>query len=128
MEATTGLDALTDFFGRYGAALAAADLPAIASCYALPGMVASGAYSFSFSSPAAVALSFIGAAPSYDEHQIVAAHAQIGEVREVGDGLTMVGVEWEYLNSRGEAVRGSAYDYILRPGPAGPQICVVLPR
>ena len=51
---------LTDFFDRYGAALTSGDVAAVASCYALPGMVVSDTYSFTFASPAAVALSFLG--------------------------------------------------------------------
>ncbi len=128
MAATTERESLADFFGRYGSALTAGDLPAIAGCYALPGMVVSGGYGFTFSTPAAVALSFIGAAPAYREHQLVAAHAEIGEVQRLGDALVLAAVRWEYLDSRGEAVPGERFRYLIRLTPPGPQICVVMPE
>ena len=67
MAASTDLETLTDFFDRYGYALTAGDVAGIASCYALPSSVVADAYSFTFTSPAAVALSFIGAAPDYQD-------------------------------------------------------------
>jgi hypothetical protein len=119
-------DELTDFFGRYGSALAAGDLPAIARCYALPGLVVSGSYSFTFTSPAAVALSFLGAAPTYADRQVVAAHAQMHDVQQLGGNLALVAVEWEYLDCTGHAVPGERYHYVVRSESTGPRICTVL--
>jgi hypothetical protein len=127
VEAITERDTLADFFDRYGGALVAGDLPAIAGCYAMPGMVVSYGYGFTFSSPAAVALSFIGAAPAYREHQLVAAHAEIGEVQRLSDGIVLVDVRWEYLDSDGGAVPGERFRYLVRLGRLAPQICVVMP-
>ena len=56
---------------------------------------------------AAVALSFLGAAPAYAEQQIVAAHAQLRDVQRLSEALAMVHVEWEYLDSFGNAVPGA---------------------
>lgn len=126
MTASTDLDALTDFFDRYGAALTAADLPAIAGCYALPGLVVADTYSFSFSTPAAVALSFVGAAPDYQERELVAAHAQIQEVQPLSALLMLVAVEWEFLDSQGQRVPGDRYRYLLRGTEDGPAICTVI--
>ena len=125
---TTELDVLTDFFGRYGTALTAEDVPTIAGCYALPAMVVADAYSFSFSTPAAVALSFIGAAPEYRERGLVAAHAQLRDIQPMSGGLTMVAVDWEYLDSQGAAVPGASFRYLLRTTQDGPRICVVMPQ
>ncbi len=126
MTAPTDLNDLTDFFGRYGAALTAGDLPVIAGCYTLPGMVVSGSYSFTFSSPAAVALSFLGAAPSYADRRIVAAHAQFIDVQQLGAALALVAVEWEYLDCHGNALPGERYQYLIRAEPTGPRICTVI--
>ena len=126
VQAPSDLDHLTDFFGRYGAALTAGDLPAIAGCYAMPGMVVADTYSFTFTSPAAVALSFLGAAPGYQEREIVAAHAQIQDVQRLGAALTMVAVQWEYLDSHGAAVPGESYRYLLRADVHGTRICTVV--
>lgn len=126
MRASTDLDTLTDFFDRYGVALTAGDVPAIAGCYALPGLVVADTYSFSFTSPAAVALSFVGAAPDYRERELVAAHAAIEDVQPVSALLTMVAVEWEFLDSQGRAVPGERYRYLLRISDEGPVICTVV--
>lgn len=126
MKAPTDLDNLTEFFGRYGAALTSGDIPGIAGCYALPGMVVADSYSFTFTSPAAVALSFLGAAPAYTEQQIVAAHAQIRDVQRLSHALAMVAVEWEYLDSCGNAVPGESYRYLIRADAAGPRITIVI--
>ena len=127
MEATTELETLTDFFDRYGTALTTGDLPTIAACYRLPGTVVSGNYSFTFSTPAAVALSFVGAQSAYQESRVVAAHADLEEVYRLSDGLVMVAVRWEYLDCEGAALPGDRFRYILRHGAQGPQICVVMP-
>ena len=126
VKTPTDLDALTDFFDRYGNALTRGDVSAIAGCYALPGMVVADAYSFTFTSPAAVALSFLGAAPAYREQQIVAAHAQLQDVQRLSGALIMAAVEWEYLDSRGAAVPGERYRYLIRLGAEGPLITTVI--
>lgn len=126
MQAPTDLAHLTDFFDRYGSALTRGDVAAIAGCYALPGMVVSDSYSFTFASPAAVALSFLGAAPAYREQQIVAAHAQLRDVQRLSTALAMVAVDWEYLDSLGNAVPGESYRYLIRVDAGGPRITTVI--
>jgi hypothetical protein len=126
VNASTDLDVLTEFFDRYGAALTTADVPVIAGCYALPGLVVADTYSFSFTSPANVALSFVGAAPDYTERELIAANAQILDVRQVSALLVSVAVEWEYLDSQGRAVPGECFEYLLRMTDHGPAICTVI--
>jgi hypothetical protein len=126
VQAPTDLAHLTDFFDRYGAALTSGDVSGVAACYALPGMVVSDSYSFTFASPAAVALSFLGAAPAYKEQQIVAAHAQLRDVQRLSTALAMVAVEWEYLDSLGNAVPGESYRYLIRVDAGGPRITTVI--
>ena len=126
MRAPTDLADLTEFFDRYGAALTTGDVTAVASCYALPGSVVADSYSFTFTSPAAVALSFLGAAPAYREQQIVAAHAQLLDVQQLSTALVMVAVQWEYLDSGGNAVPGEGYRYVLRADGSGPRITTVI--
>jgi hypothetical protein len=126
VRAPTDIDNLAEFFGRYGAALTTGDVAAVAGCYALPGMVVADNYSFTFTSPAAVALSFLGAAPAYREQQIVAAHAQLRDVQRLSDALAMVAVEWEYLDSAGNAVPGERYRYLIRADVDGPRITTVI--
>lgn len=126
MTAPAETEQLTDFFGRYGTALTTGDVAAIAGCHALPGLVVSDSYSFTFSTPAAVALSFLGAAPAYQENRIVAAHAQLRDVHRLSAALTLVSVEWEYLDDEGGAVPGERYRYLIRTGPDGPLITTVI--
>jgi hypothetical protein len=126
VRAPTDLANLTDFFDRYGSALTRGDVAAVAGCYALPGMVVADSYSFTFASPAAVALSFLGAAPAYRDQQIVAAHAQLTDVQRLSDALAMVAVEWEYLDSTGNAVPGESYRYLIRSDVDGPRITTVI--
>ncbi|BCL12744.1 hypothetical protein [Micromonospora sagamiensis] len=126
MTASTDLGTLTDFFDRYGVALTTGDVSAIAGCYALPGLVVADTYSFSFSSPAAVALSFVGAAPDYRERELVAANAVILQVEPVSPLLTLVAVQWEFLDSLGRAVPGERYRYLLRATDDGLVICTVV--
>ncbi|GAA2586267.1 hypothetical protein GCM10010435_75610 [Winogradskya consettensis] len=126
MQAPTDLEHLTDFFDRYGSALTRGDVSGMAGCYALPGMVVADSYSFTFTSPAAVALSFLGAAPAYSDQQIVAAHAQLRDVQRLSAALAMVEVEWEYLDSFGNAVPGERYRYLIRSDADGPRITTVI--
>lgn len=126
MDVSTDLDELTDFFDRYGAALTRGDLPELTRCHALPGIVVADSYSFSFTSPAAVALSFLGAAADYRDLEIVAAHAQLQDVRPLSPALTLVAVQWEYLDSGGRAVSGEGMRYVLRTTPDGLAICTVI--
>ena len=126
MNASTELDVLTDFFDRYGAALTRGDLPAIAGCYALPSSVVADADTFTFSSPAAVALSFIGAAPDYQDRQLVAAHAELHDVQPLSASLSLVSVEWEFLDSGGRSVPGQRYVYLVRTTSGVPAICTVI--
>jgi hypothetical protein len=122
----TDIVELTDFFSRYGSALTSGDVAAVASCYALPGMVVADSYSFTFATPAAVALSFLGAAPAYRDQQIVAAHAQLSRVEQISTALALVHVRWEYLDSSGNAVPGETYRYLLRVDADGPRITTVI--
>lgn len=126
MQASTDLDSLAEFFGRYAVALTTGDVAGVAGCYALPGMVVADSYSFTFSSPAAVALSFLGAAPAYRDQQIVAAHAQLCDVQRLSDALALVAVQWEYLDSSGNAVPGESFSYLIRAGAGGPRITTVI--
>lgn len=126
VKVTTDVDSLAEFFGRYGVALTTGDVASVAGCYALPGMVIADTYSFTFSSPAAVALSFLGAAPAYEDQQIVAAHAQLLDVQRLSGALSMVAVQWEYLDSAGAAVPGESYRYLIRTDADGPRITTVI--
>nr|WP_245665598.1 hypothetical protein [Actinoplanes subtropicus] len=126
VQAPAEIALLADFFDRYGAALTSGDVAAVAGCYALPGMVVADSYSFTFTSPAAVALSFLGAAPAYRELRVVAANAQFLDVRRLSEALVLVEVEWEYLDGDGQALSGDRFHYLLRTDSGGPRITTVV--
>lgn len=124
-EAATA--ALTEFFDRYGNALIVGDLPTIAACYAMPGLVVADDATFSFTTPAAVDAAFAGAAETYREKGLVAARAELREVSWLTPALAIVSVTWEYLDAKGWAVPGESYRYVLRMVGGKPVICVVIP-
>ncbi|WP_433377941.1 hypothetical protein ACQPZX_10785 [Actinoplanes sp. CA-142083] len=126
MQAPSDLALLSEFFDRYGVALTTGDIAAVAGCYALPGMVVADSYSFTFTSPAAVALSFLGAAPTYRDQRIIAANAEFLDVRQLSEALTLVAVEWEYLDSDGQALTGERFHYLLPTDSSGPRITTVV--
>jgi hypothetical protein len=128
MEPTSaGTVALTDFFDRYGTALTASDLPAIASCYAMPGLVVGDDATFAFSSPAAVEAAFAGAAETYREKHLIAARAELRDILWFTERLALVSVTWEYLDAQGCAVPGESFRYLMRMVDGRPMICVVIP-
>jgi hypothetical protein len=118
---------LTDFFERYATAMTANDLPTIAACYAMPGMVVADESTFSFATPAAVETAFSGAVQTYNEKGLVAARAEVLDVQWLTSSLALAGVKWEYLDSNGGAVPGESYRYLLRMVRGRPLICVVIP-
>jgi hypothetical protein len=47
-------------------------------------------------------------------------------VQRLSPALAMVAVQWEYLDSRGDAVPGESYRYLLRSEADGPRITTVI--
>jgi hypothetical protein len=47
-------------------------------------------------------------------------------VQRISVALAMVAVEWEYLDSFGNAVPGESYRYLIRTGADGPRITTVI--
>jgi hypothetical protein len=56
----------------------------------------------------------------------VAAHAQLLDVQQLSAALTIVAVEWEYLDASGNALTGERYRYVLRSDAGGPRITTVI--
>jgi len=127
MDAASTTETLTEFFDRYGTALTAGDLPAIADCYAMPGLVVADETTFSFSTPSAVETAFHGAAETYHSKGLVAARADVNEIDWLTKTLVLVSVTWEYLDAQGGAVAGESYRYLMRVIDDRPAICVVVP-
>jgi hypothetical protein len=123
---STDVDTLTAFFDQYGTALTHGDLPALSSCYAPPGLLVSDETAVAFTSSAAVEAAFAVAA---DQHRgLIAARATVRSMDRITPGVVLADVDWEYLDSQGQAVPGTSYRYVLRMLKSGPQICVVIPQ
>jgi hypothetical protein len=117
---------ITDFFVRYGAALGSGDLPAIAACYATPALVVSDGRSLPVQDSADVEAAFKGSAETYEARGLVDARPTVAGLETITDVLTMVTVNWDYLDSEGGLQPGESYRYLVRLGD-NPGICVVIP-
>jgi hypothetical protein len=125
-DVDTLTDTLTAFFDQCGTALTHGDLPALSSCYATPGLLVSDETAVAFTSSAAVEAAFASAA---DQHRgLIAARATVRSADRVTPGVVLADVDWEYLDTQGQAVPGTSYRYVLRMLRTGPQICVVIPQ
>jgi ketosteroid isomerase-like protein len=117
---------ITDFFDRYGTALGNADMPAIAACYAIPALVVDDGTNIPVASAEEVQAAFKGSAETYFARGLVGAKATIGEIHQVTDALSLVGVNWEYVDREGGHQPGESFRYLVRLGD-DPGICVVIP-
>jgi hypothetical protein len=117
---------ITDFFVRYGEALGSGDLPAIAACYATPALVVSDGRSLAVQNGTDVESAFSGSAETYEARGLVNAKPNIDAVESLTDVLSLVRVNWDYIDSQGGVQPGESYRYLVRLGD-NPGICVVIP-
>jgi ketosteroid isomerase-like protein len=116
---TTPRHDVSAFLDRYADALAGGDLPAVAACYALPGLVVGDAATFPVSEPAQVEAAFAGAAEAYRAQGLVSLRPELGAVDRLTGALTLVDVRWAYLDEAGRERRNSSYRYLLRRADTG---------
>jgi hypothetical protein len=119
-------DTLTAFFDQCGTALTHGDVQALSSCYATPGLLVSAETNVAFTSSVTVEAAF--AVASRQHSGLIAARAVVRSAEQVTPGVVLADVDWEYLDSEGQAVPGISYRYVLRMLKTGPRICVVIPR
>jgi hypothetical protein len=123
----TPTEAVVAFFERYGAALTSPDLPAVAACYATPGLIVSDERSIAIGSRAEVRAAFCGVAEACQAKRLVAAVPTVRSAQRLTSGLVLAAVDWEYVDNQGGAVAGESNHYLLRMLDTGPLICVVTP-
>jgi len=117
---------LRGFFVRYGEALAAGDLRAIAECYAVPALVLSDAGSIPVAAREEIEAAFRGATEAYRDQGLVAACPTIIGSEATTGRLVSADVRWDYLDEQGRSSQQDGYRYILRLDEVGPRIQVVI--
>ena len=110
---TTPHTEITAFLDRYADALAAGDLPGIATCYALPALVVGDANTIPVTEAA-----FAGAADAHRAQGLVGIRPELRAVDPLTATLTLVDVAWSYLDEAGAARQQSSYRYLLRRSDA----------
>jgi ketosteroid isomerase-like protein len=118
MDTTPHAD-VTAFLDRYAGALAGGDLPAIAACYTLPALVLGDGATIPVTESAQVEAAFAGAAEAYRAKGMVAVRPELRAVDPLTPTLTLVDVEWAYLDDTGQALQHTTYRYLLRRSATG---------
>jgi hypothetical protein len=124
---TTPTSEIEAFFGRYAEALSAGDLPGIAACYTLPGLVVGDGATIPVTEAGQVEAAFAGAAEAYRAKGLVAIRPELRALDPLTPSLTLADVRWSYLDEAGEARQHTSYRYLLRrfePGQLGIQVVV----
>ena len=118
---------LRRFLVRYGEALAAGDLKAISSCYAVPALVLSDAGSVPIAARQEIEAAFDGAAERYRAQGLVALRPTLVASEALSERLVSVDVRWDYLDEQGRSAQQNGYRYVLRlQDEASPKIQVVI--
>ena len=124
---TTPRSEIVDFLDRYAEALTAGDLPGIAACYVLPGLVVGEAATIPVAEAGQVEAAFAGAAEAYQAKGLVGIRHELRALDPLTPALTLADVRWSYLDEAGEARQHTSYRYLLRrsgPGQLGIQVVV----
>ena len=124
---TTPRSEIVDFLDRYAEALTAGDLPGIAACYVLPGLVVGEAATIPVAEAGQVEAAFAGAAEAYRAKGLVGIRHELRALDPLTPALTLADVRWSYLDEAGEARQHTSYRYLLRrsgPGQLGIQVVV----
>jgi len=124
---TTSRQDVSAFLDRYADALASGDLPGIAACYALPGLVVGDAATIPVAEPAQIEAAFGGAADAYRSQGLVGLRPELRAVDPLTGALTLVDVRWAYLDEAGRERQHTSYRYLLRrtdTGQLGIQVVV----
>ena len=119
-------DALTDFFVRYGEALATGDLPGISGCYVVPALVVHDRGARPIVAREEIEASFDGAAERHRAAGLVAARPRVLRAESLTDTLLSVDVHWDYCDEHGRSQSQDGYRYVLRRTDEGPLIQVVI--
>ena len=120
-------EVVRSFLERYGAALGAGDLPAVAACWEIPALVLSDQGAHPVAELAEVEQFFGGAVEWYRSQGLVATRPQLLNVQALGQRLVSTDVRWSTLNSAGLEVASEISRYILSLGDDGlPRIRVAI--
>jgi hypothetical protein len=118
MDTTSHPDVLA-FLDRYAEALGRGDLPGIAACYVVPGLVVGDGAAIPVAEPAEVEAAFAGAAEAYRAKGLVGIRPELRAVDPLTPTLTLADVRWAYLDDAGAARQHTSYRYLLRRSDSG---------
>ena len=116
---TTSHPDVTAFLDRYAEALTGGDLPGIAACYMVPGLVVGDAAAIPVAEPGEVEAAFAGAAEAYRAQGLVGIRPELRAVDPLTLALTLADVRWAYLDESGAARQHTSYRYLLRRSDSG---------
>ena len=127
-DASSAIDRnyLTDFFVRYGEALATGDLPAISGCYVVPALVVHDRGARPIAARQEIEAAFAGAADRHRAEGLVAARPTVIGADALTDQLVSADVRWDYCDDEGRSRQQDGYRYVLRLTDQGPRIQVVI--
>lgn len=120
-------ETVRNFLERYGEALGAGNLPAVAACWEVPAMVLSDQGARPVLELAEVEQFFAGAVEWYRSQGLVATRPQLLHVQALGQRLISTDVRWSTLNAAGLEVASETSRYLLILGDDGlPRIRVAI--
>lgn len=119
-------ESLTEFFVRYGEALATGDLPGISRCYDVPALVVHDQGAMPIGERAEIEAAFDGAADQHRAAGLVAARPTMLGVESLTGTLAIANVHWDYCDADGHSQDKDGYRYVLRLTESGPLIQVVI--
>ncbi|TJZ73647.1 hypothetical protein FCG67_24035 [Rhodococcus oryzae] len=112
-------DTIDRYLTAYGNSLAEFDADAATALWGLPGTIVNDEFAGSLSSRADMAAGLSQSYPLYRQLGLAGVTHQILESVALTDRLVRVRVRWSFLDSAGETLTTSDYEYLLREDPDG---------
>jgi hypothetical protein len=122
-------DVIRTFLERYGEAIGAGDVAAIARCWEVPALVLADQGAIAVNAASEIEAFFRQAREAYAAQGLVATRPQLERVEALGDRLAAVDVRWPAFDEAGTEPASERSHYILWLGDDGePRIRVALTR
>ncbi|WP_027501944.1 hypothetical protein [Rhodococcus sp. UNC363MFTsu5.1] len=112
-------DTIDRYLTTYGNSLTSFDAEATAAMWGMPGTVITDEFAGSLSSRADMAAGLRQSYPLYKQLGLAGISHQVLESAALTDRLARVRVRWTFLDSAGESLTTSDYEYLLREDPDG---------
>ncbi|MFC7450491.1 hypothetical protein [Rhodococcus daqingensis] len=112
-------DTIDRYLSAYGNSLTAFDAEATAAMWGMPGTILTDEFAGSLSSREDMAAGLSQSYPLYKQLGLAGIAHQVLESAALTDRLARVRVRWSFLDSAGETLTTSDYEYLLREDPDG---------